>query len=193
VLYPHYDELSPLFHYFENAIRFQGRPPRVDDGMETDQGFTTLETAGISLLCLHDAAYDATGVALEPSNLAVEDGKNRSMPYKLDRYVSAHQSIALELDPVNNMKQVLAGGRPILAAIQLTKNYGAAKLLDPGPPTGQRHAVAVLGYSNAEASFIVQDSRGKQWAQGGQWWLPFSVVASPVTILFQAFAIGYPS
>jgi C1A family cysteine protease len=91
------------------------------------------------------------------------------------------------------MKRVLAGGRPILAAIQLTANYGAVRLDDPGSPTGGRHAIAILGYSNSEAAFIVQDSRGTTWASGGQWWLPFSIVVSPESIVLQAFAVGYPN
>lgn len=192
VLYPQYEQLSSLYHYYETAIRFQGRAPGVNDGMEIDQGFRTLGSAGICLFSLHQAQFDAAGVAMAPSPVAEADGKERAMPPFPVTYVSPYKAIPLELDPVNDVKEVLAGGRPVLAGVQLTANYGAVKLLDPGSPTGARHAVAVLGYSDAEASFIIQDSRGPDWAQGGQWWLPYSILASPTTIVFQAFAVGYP-
>jgi hypothetical protein len=192
VLYPAYEQLSPLFHYYETVLRFQGRAPSVSDSLEVDQGWSTLASTGICSLTLHQVPYDLSGMSQAPSSEAEADARNRTMPFLVDRYLSPYQSISLELDPVNSMKRALAARRPILAGIQLTANYGAVKLLDPGPPTGARHAVAILGYSDAEASFVVQDSRGQGWGQGGQWWLPYSVIVSPSSILFQAFAVGYP-
>jgi len=192
VLYPQYEQLSPLFHYYETALHFQGRAPRVNDGMEIDQGFRILTSVGICLFSLHPAPFDDAGVTMAPSPAAETDGKKRAMPPLPVTYVSPYKAIPLGLDPVNSVKEALAGGKPVLAGIHLTANYGAVKLMDPGSPTGLRHAVAVLGYSDAEASFIIQDSRGRDWAQGGQWWLPYGILASPNTIVFQAFAVGYP-
>lgn len=192
VFYPQYEQLSPLFHYYKTAFLFEGRAPRVNDGMEIDRGFATLMSAGICLFSLHPAQFDATGVAMAPSVDAENDGKKRAMPLDVVTYVSPYEEIPLGRDPVNSMKDALAGGRPVLAGIHLTTNYRAVKLMDPGAPNGLRHAVAILGYSDAEASFIIQDSRGPNWAQGGQWWLPYNILMSPNTIVFQAFAVGYP-
>src|SRR5215831_9148293 len=85
VLYPDYAQLSPLFHYYATALRFQGRAPEVSDGMEISEGLTTLASAGICLASLHPAPYNAAGVALAPSSGAEADGKQRAMPYQPSR------------------------------------------------------------------------------------------------------------
>lgn len=194
VLHPEYEELSPLFHYFETGFRLRGHAPGIGDGIDIIDGLRALGSAGICLRSLHDPPYDAVGVSSVPSSSAEADGQQRAMPYLPNRYVDGYTSIDLTLDPVGECKKVLAQGCPILAGIYLTDNYntGAPKLDRPGPRTGARHVVPILGYRDSEHSFIVQDSHGGDWALGGQWWLPYTCFFSPSALVFQAFAIGYP-
>jgi hypothetical protein len=195
VLHPEYGELSPLFHYCETGLQRRGQPPGIQDGIGIQDGLDTLGSAGICLRSLHDLGYDTHGVTTVPSLAAEADGRQRAMPYLPHRYVSGYSPLDLDRDPINECKQALAKGRPILAGIHLTTDYQDSKLAEldtPGPRTGARHVVAILGYSDAKHSFIVQDSRGPDFALGGQWWLSYFNLTSAPALVFQAFAIGYP-
>jgi C1A family cysteine protease len=56
---------------------------------------------------------------------------------------------------------------------------GGTTLRDPGDQELQSgHAVAILGY-NAGTGFLVADSRGKDFAENGCWWLPFELAQHP--------------
>ena len=77
-------------------------------------------------------------------------------------------------------KVVLLTGKPIVAGIDLPAGYN--RLMRRASTTegrlGPSHAVAILGYDDAEQAFIVQDSRGLDWFIGGQWWMPYSFAES---------------
>lgn len=154
-------------------------------------GISTLFSHGIARQSLHNHPLDAAGAAVSPTADALRDGESRKLPH-FDPLTLMPPIREAPLGPnaLANLKGELASSRPLLAGIFITANYGQSRLSNPGPRNGQHHAVAILGYSDIEAAFIVQDSRGAGKFLGGQWWLPYQAVVSGSPVLFRAFSIG---
>ncbi len=191
-LHPDYPRLSALFHYAMTVAPGGSDPVDLNKGMTPAEGFSTLFHSGIASLEKHGVPFHDPEAKSKPSAAAITEALQRIVT-ELDfsTYRPFFQPIGLTADPVNDCKESLQQGLPILFGIHITSNWGAPKLAPPGAQTGSLHAVACLGYSDLEASFIIQDSFGAAWGQGGQWWLPYQTFVSSEPVVFSAHAIGY--
>jgi hypothetical protein len=187
VLRPSSPRLSPLFHYY---MTFAPSVPNPDTGMSLEQGLGTVASTGVSSEILHSVLFDLAGVQTKPSAAAIADGETRRLPFNQSLERPQWVPISLNSDPVNSIKRQLAAGFPILAGIHITTTYGANILEVAGTRTNKRHAVALLGYSDAQTAFIVQDSRGPEFALGGQWWLKYQMLVCPEPVLISAIVVG---
>ena len=92
------------------------------------------------------------------------------------------------------MRAALDRGHGVLLGIRLDGRYsdllGGANRWDARGPAmgGAGHAVAVIGYSDRVQAFVIQDSRGTDFGQGGQWYLPYSATRS--NLILEAIEIG---
>ena len=192
VLHAGYAQLSALFHYAMTVAPNPQDAVDLTNGMTPEEGFAALYHQGICSFEKHPYPFRSPEAKTKPNQAAIDDALPRAVT-ELDfaTYLPYFQPIGLAIDPVNECKKCLQQGNPLLFGIYLTANWGAAKLDSPGARTGSRHAVACLGYSDLEASFIIQDSFGPGHGRGGQWWLPYQSFVSSEPIVFSAHAVGY--
>jgi hypothetical protein len=188
VLNPGWEQLSPLYHFYMFNLA-EGLPSKFQD-MTLDEGLNVLASSGICLHRYYDVAYTADEVRTVPAEEARADALTRVYPYDSNREVGGFALLADD-GRVGVWKITVLGGRPILVGFYLTDQYGPRmKKLQGSLLPDQPHAVAVLGFREAESSFLVQDSRGSGFGLGGQWWMPYDIVES--SVVEQAYAVGYP-
>lgn len=165
-LHRDYEALSPIFHYRSSGARF-------DRGLSPVVALGLARSVGICLYSLHPHGLSRTGLRARPSSRATRDATDRRL-----RHVNRRLYRRFDTRPrALQMRSVLGRGHPMLLVIWPDSGY--RKLADGDDqwrPTqvGRRdllHAVAVIGYRPDEDRFIVQDSRGSDFARGGQWFL----------------------
>jgi hypothetical protein len=186
--YPSYPALAPLFHYY------WARPSRARfDAVTISNAFLASQLRGFCKLVLHDHAFTEQGATMLPTDDAMRDGESRRMGVDPD----TGEVLAVWLpssDPLPWWKRALSLGYPILLGIVPDDAYwalrnGLERWRAPGPAApGAKHAVAVLGYDDAESAFIVQDSRGQEFGRGGQWFFDYDGLDSP--LVYAAYGIG---
>lgn len=90
-------------------------------------------------------------------------------------------------DVVPQIKQALVQGFPVVFGMQVfgsleseqTAQTGIVDLPAPNEQSLGGHAVVFAGYDDARQSFLVRNSWGPQWGQGGYFWLPYTYVSNP--------------
>lgn len=186
MLYPSWEQLAPLFHYYLYNSKQQGGPL---DEMSLADGLSILASSGICLWRYYDVPFTEEGVNIPPDDRAIADARSRALPFDSNRELSGFGPLS-DNDRVNGWKKVVLENRPVLIGLYLTNGYGPAmKRLEGERDASRPHAVPLLGYREGERAFLVQDSQGSDFALGGQWWLPYDVVESDV--VEQAYVIGY--
>jgi C1A family cysteine protease len=97
------------------------------------------------------------------------------------RYASVPQSLPA-------LRRTLAGGFPVVVGIQVYDSFESAAVARTGDvPLPDRsaeqclggHAVLVVGYDDARAEFLVMNSWGADWGQGGYFTLPYAYLLDP--------------
>jgi hypothetical protein len=93
------------------------------------------------------------------------------------------RALAAQPAHVAQLERVLAGGDAIWAAFEFNRDGWRAAALERGvfgdyEPTGQTHAVAIVGYRTtlAGVEFLIKNSWGPEWAHGGHAWMPEAVL-----------------
>jgi hypothetical protein len=174
--------LAPLFHFF-----FAGGRTAIEIGLTISQAQGALLKKGMCGLAFHNFDISRPNVDRQPNSDAVRDGLRRR-PVDLSTGTLFWKPIST-IAATRTWKRHLASGAPLLIALQPNHTYLGLNATQPvltnnDPPysvTG--HAAAVIGYSDADASFIVQDSRGTSFGINGQWFLPYDLCASPFIVL----------
>ena len=180
--------LSALYHF-----HFAGGTSSVRTGIQESAAKAALLSRGICRLGLHPFTITTPNVSLVPDSVAVHDGQGRR---PIDRDTG---ELICEPVPLSNSqlqwRSRLRSGIPLVAIIAPNPSYRndvatTGHLGDAsGPLESILHAVAVIGYSDAEDSFLIQDSRGNSFGPlGGQWWLPYNLARTPFLVSAMCFA-----
>jgi hypothetical protein len=167
-----FPELSPLFHF-----RMSGSHAGTS-GLTEAAALGTGRVHGFCLQSLYPAPLSNRGLTLAVSRQAIADGRTRRLA---DRQNNRLWRVAGAPDRVLSWKSALNRGHPIFLGIATDAPYDSLRTsgitswvpstAPPGSPGN--HAVAILGYDDASAHFIIQDSRGRSFALGGQWFLSY--------------------
>ncbi len=180
---PAMPELAPLFHF-----HFAGGQSAIVAGLTIDQAHVALLHKGMCASDHHRFPISRPNVSRRPSDDAVEDGFTRR-PIDLDAGTLFWKSVSTAA-PEGIWKRYLAAGFPIVIGLQPNHDYltlDAARpvLRSNRPPYSTvSHAAVVIGYSDAESSFVVQDSRyGTAFGLEGQWFLPYDLCSSPFIVI----------
>jgi C1A family cysteine protease len=166
---------SRLFIYYnerysENAIGLpawgnHGAPAYMRDCIKVvdDKGF-----------CSEDEwPYDETAFDTRPPDSAYRS----ALEHRSCEYYRINQDLTL-------MKSCLAEGYPFVCGIRVYRGFlspqvragGAVPLPAPGEPMIGGHALAVVGYDDAQQRFIVRNSLGTGWGDQGHGSLPYAYV-----------------
>lgn len=176
--------LSPIFHY-----HLSGCPAA--RGLNPHNALVLAEEHGLPLYTLHPHGLTPDDLAKPPSREAIDDASTRRLmrPVYYEPTFERLSSVDLQ----HHLYGALASGNAILLAIWLNQQYetmrhNAIWEWDPAPGLRtQLHVVAVIGYERATARFIVQDSRGRDFGKGGQWYLAARRCDS--RMIYEAFEI----
>lgn len=97
------------------------------------------------------------------------------------------------------LTHVLARGLPLVIAVKLPREAydiaartGTMQLPEGGGGATHQHgnhAMAVVGYDLDQKAYLVRNSWGQGWAQGGYFWMPFAIFDA-VSFDGQTWAIG---
>ena len=165
--------VSRLFIYY--TARVLERDP-TDDGITIRDGVHAMRAHGA---CAESTwPYREAAVLEEPPARAFEEAKAHTLH-------EAHR-VHIRLDA---MRACLAAGYPFVFGLKLFASFSAGgdhgRVPMPGvdgerrdPPAGG-HTMLGVGYRDEERIFIVRNSWGKHWGEGGYCFLPYDYVTSP--------------
>jgi hypothetical protein len=169
--------LSMMFHYYVARS-----DPRYLSPLTLRQGLEAAVNRGVCAAEFHDPPVTREGARIKPTPEAIEAAKARRIvgydPVKrrLEYYRLPDTS------RVESWRAALAAGYPIIVGFWITAGYLnlATNGNEHGPlqnePSTTGHAVTVQGYEDTRARFLVKDSRGVEFAEGGRWWLPYHLL-----------------
>jgi hypothetical protein len=164
---------SRNFLYY-NIRQLEGDPFQ-DDGGQIRDGVKSLASTG----CCSEITWPYSRATLfaKPSAASFSEAAN----HKITEYQS------LDNGDINALKTCLAGGFPFVFGFTVFDSFEsesvAANGLMPMPlPNDQEvggHAVMAVGYDDARQVFIVRNSWGTSWGDGGYFYMPYSYITSP--------------
>lgn len=184
-----FGDISRLFVYYVGRLRDKQKYKKAtkigDEGMTLGGAIDAIQMKGACLQATWP--FDLAVVNEKPPEEAFTEG----MRYK----VSDSQEIPC--DPVA-MKACLASGYPIVFGLKLTKAFfhpgptGLIKTPDPDDPKSAEHglhAMLLVGYSDAHQRFIVRNSWGEDWGDGGYCYIPYDYAGSETYNFLGQYAI----
>ncbi|SDB92684.1 C1 family peptidase [Shouchella lonarensis] len=158
--------LSPGFIYY---------PSGPDDGMHFYTAFDILRTYGVPPESERpfDLNRDNTDQFQQPHTPVQREN---ALPYRINgfRYISGRTM-------VDQIKQAVANGNPVMAAINVYPNFDATPKSGITPPVEERksrggHAVVVTGYDEENEWFIVRNSWGTGFGDGGYAYIKYDIL-----------------
>ncbi|HVD98086.1 MAG TPA: C1 family peptidase [Cytophagaceae bacterium] len=121
-------------------------------------------------------------------------------PYKITKfktkpakkcYTDAAQNLVKQYSRINNtvlddLKSVLASGFTFVFGMTVYESFESAKVAKSGmvpmPSKKEKslggHAVCCVGYDDSKQCFIVRNSWGKSWGDGGHFYLPYAYITN---------------
>lgn len=162
---------SRLFIYYNERL-IEGTVNE-DSGAELRDGIKTI------------AGYGVCEESLWPYNIAQFTVKPSAAAY-----AEAKQHTAVQYERVtqnlNEMKQVLAGGFPIVVGIMVYESFESEEVANTGvvpmPAANEQclggHAVVVVGYSDEHHQFIMRNSWGTSWGDKGYFYIPYEYLTN---------------
>lgn len=158
---------SRLFIYYNERAR-EGTIP-VDSGAMIRDGIKSVVNLGV---CDEtEWPYDIARFADEPSAQCYTDARgNRAAGYQRVPRV------------LNQLKGCLAHGYPIVFGFRVYESFqsrevartGEVPMPGPDEPALGGHAVLAVGYDDATGRFLVRNSWGLDWGNGGYFTLPYA-------------------
>ncbi len=176
---------SRLFIYW-NERNLEGTVTR-DAGAVIRDGIKVVNTVGAckeSSWAYDDTPADAlTGVW--PANAKPRQKPNcLAFHYAKDADAVAYLAVIQDIDQIRGC---LAQGFPVVFGFQVFTAFESADmaqhgdLVRPGPGEVNLggHCVLCVGYDDATGRVLCRNSWGKDWAQGGYFWMEYSYITDP--------------
>lgn len=156
-------DVSRLFMYY-NARKSQGLEDE-DSGALIEWLMEQMSTKGA---CSEATwPYNTKKFTKKPPKEAYEEAKN----YKITKYEHVETNL-------NSWKSVLAEGYPIIFGVQIYESFENPRKGKITMPRSNEeclggHAMCCVGYSDPDQVFIVRNSWGEQWGNGGYCYIPY--------------------
>jgi C1A family cysteine protease len=111
----------------------------------------------------------------------------------------AQRRLAIE-QSINNVKHAVASGRPVVLGLIVSKSFVALRenkdwrthSYDPKTDGLGGHATTCIGYDDAAQRFLVQNSWGPNWGDGGFFGVPYSMFGDWMAVQSAYTVIQYP-
>jgi C1A family cysteine protease len=163
---------SRLFIYYQERV-IEGNVDQ-DAGAQIRDGIKAVRTIGAS--SENDWPYDISKFADKPPSIAYSDAKHD--------LVTGYLSVAQD---INQMRGCLAEGYPFVFGFTVYSSFESDEVAQTGevPMPGSNeqvlggHCVLAVGYDDSSRTFIVRNSWGSSWGQGGYCYMPYDYLLSP--------------
>lgn len=162
-------ELSPLFAYYNARKHMVGD----ESELEGTSLYNIIKGMGEDGICLEEFyPYTTTGFD-EPSTDAIQDASCR----KITKALNVERNI-------EHIKTAIAEGYPVAVSLQIFDSFASSTgfVVKPTEEELQSneqyfHAMVICGYSDREKIFIVRNSWGTEFGDGGYCYIPYSYIA----------------
>lgn len=157
-------DLSRLFLYY-NARKISGDVDE-DIGAYVSTAIEAVQAYG---LCREDLwPYDAGKFRVEPGYICYRDAKKRSLTNV--REITSHDEIIDMLD----QQCPIVVGVAVYSGFNSVDNHATTLSMPTSAeePIGS-HAMCIVGYDLARQAFLLRNSFGNDWGEGGYFWVPF--------------------
>lgn len=182
------ESYSRLFLYWQTRNRIQNAPGRVGANVRD----TLRAAAAFGVPLESDWPYLDANVDVEPSDTAIANAQARKLKTwgRVPCNVMPGQLVASEFHA--NFKSALAEGLPIVVTMYLgashyllsgpwqTHTFSSVTIGDGANPFVGMHAVLVIGYDDACQRYLVQNSWGKGYGDGGFFGMPYAVAEKDI-------------
>jgi len=161
-------DLSRLFVYY-NARVLEGTVD-IDNGAYIRDAIKVLAKQGVCEESLWK--YDISKFKSKPPTLCYEQASKR----KILEYS--------RLETLEDMKNCLASGFPFIFGFTIYESLnnmgkdGIATLPEPTEKSLGGHAVLAVGYDDETKRFLIRNSWGPEWADGGYFTLPYEYLTN---------------
>ena len=163
--------VSRLFIYW-NERDFEGKT-REDGGACIADGIKALREDGA---CSEDTwSYDKHMVFRKPNDEAYEEA--------IEHCIDEAHRVKIDL---HDMRHCLAEGYPFVFGLQIYDAFqhdGAhGRIRTPDPDSHEHcggHAMLCVGYSDEDQVFVVRNSWGPDWGDGGYCYIPYDYMTNP--------------
>lgn len=174
------DDISRLFIYYvgrkkdQQLFREDTSVAPKDEGMSLGGAISALELKGA---CLErNWPFDIDKVNNKPADSCFGE----ALRYK----IADSQKIPVDL---SSMRRCLAEGHPIVFGLKLTAQFfkpapgGGISTPDPDDPQSSEHglhAMLIVGYNDRQETFVVRNSWGTSWGDGGYGYVPYDYICN---------------
>ncbi len=165
-----FQDLSRLFIYYNERV--------IEHSVQADDGAAIRD--GIKSLVKQ-------GVCTEESWPYVQNKWNVKPPRACYKEASEHQVTAYQrIQTLDEMRACLAEGFPFVFGFSVYESFESPAIEKTGildlPKPGERqvggHAVVAVGYNDSDKRFIVRNSWGEAWGQGGYFTMPYEYLGN---------------
>lgn len=174
-------DLSEAFLYYNSRKLDAGEDfdPNLDDGTTFTSALRALSEYGLAEESY--CKYDPSLWSVEPTKEAYDDASVR----KLIKALNVERSVSA-------MKSALSEGYPVLASFTLCRSFnpsanglismpGQDELAALADGSDQetlhnRHGMVIVGYDDKLQSFLVRNSWGVEWGNGGYCYVPYEYI-----------------
>lgn len=160
---------SRLFVYW-NARKLIGETNK-DEGCFIRDAFKTISKEGLPPE--RDWKYDPTKVFEMPHPLV----------YEVGRKTTAQEYLRLNGRNLAELKQCLSGGSPFVFGFNVYRSFFSSWTETMPVPSATEmllggHAVLAIGYDDNRQAFLIKNSWGSDWKDGGHFWMPYQFITS---------------
>ena len=175
VFYP----MSPLFNYYYSRL-YPNRLGKVP----LRHALGAAAKYGICQIDFHNVPSNADGALTAPNKPAIDNAKLHKL-VAYDAFTGLVGYMSLDSgDRISNWRNALLKGFPVIVGLYTQSGYwqGDGMLEVRGEGNLGAHAVCIVGYDDISRLFEVLDSRGVEFANGGRWFLHYSVVKTRLVV-----------
>lgn len=172
---------SKLFHYYTSRA-YAGRDVRQDTGQSVRESLNAMRRAGVCPLQYWDDGKHT--ITESPSG-----GSSSAAKEYLDKSGFPMYARIMPKKAIPAIKSSLLYRRPVIMSMNWYPNYFDARAdgIIMKPPAGSAslggHAVCILGYDDYDKWFVVKNSWGTDFGEGGMFYFPYRLVADNAGLL----------
>jgi hypothetical protein len=173
-------QLSRLFVYFTareawQRTRFKRPRPVEDSGVPPHEGITALKEFGV---CTEELwPYHPSKVNERPRADCFSQAAATRRIVSFQRIRQDNDAFAGR-DCLSEGFPFVFGFRPYEKYLTSTPRTGRVTLPAPGEVPQEGHVVMAVGYDEARKEFLVRNSEGAAWGDGGYFWMPYEYVGN---------------